>query len=83
MANVGQLIQRMSEYLDKGRPDVKVITVRAKRRTVLKFIKPKWPGGPLLYDGREILTMDAVTRPHPPAMRPKKRRAPDSSGDQP
>jgi hypothetical protein len=73
MNNIGTLIERMSEYLDKGRPDVKVITVRARRATVVKFVKPAWWGGPLIVNGREIVTKDPVPRPNPPKKARKKR----------
>lgn len=73
MANVGVMIERMSDYLNKGRPEVKQITVKCRRATAVKFIKPKWPGGPLLFHGREIVTLDPVTRPNPP--KPKKPKA--------
>lgn len=81
MANVGALIERMSDYLDKGRPDVKRIVVRCQRQTVVRFIKAPWPGGPLLYKGREIVTKDPVTRPHPPKPKKKKKESsPSISG---
>lgn len=73
MANIGVMIERMSEYLDKGRPDVKVITAKCRRATAIRFVKPRWPGGPLVFKGREIVTMDPVTRPQPPAPKKPKR----------
>lgn len=73
MSNIGTLIERMSDYLDKGRPDVNVITVKCRRQTVLRFMKPEWWGGPIKVNGREIVTMDPVPRPHPPK-KPRKRR---------
>jgi hypothetical protein len=71
MNNIGTLIQRMSDYLDKGRPEVKTITVRARRTTVQRFVKPAWWGGPLLVKGREIVTLDPVPRPEPPKKKRK------------
>jgi hypothetical protein len=66
MANIGVLLQRMSDYLDKGRPDVKVITVKCRRQTAQRFAKAKWWGGPLEYHGREVVTIDPIPRPSPP-----------------
>ncbi len=73
MANIGALIERMSEYLDKGRPDVKAITVKCRRATVVKFVKPAWWGGPIMVNGREVVTMDPVPRPTPPKKARKQR----------
>lgn len=77
MPNVGELIRRMSDYLDKGRPEVKRIVVRCRRQSVLNAIteRPKWRGGPIYFNGREIVTNDPVPRPFPPKPRKKKKSA--------
>jgi hypothetical protein len=71
---MGIQLQRMTEYLNKGRPGVTTITLKCRRKSALRFAKPKWPGGPLYYEGREIVTSDPVTRPNPPPP-PKKTKA--------
>ena len=58
MANssVGDLLWRMSTYLDVSRPEVKSITVNCVRRTALRNgAKPKKRGGPLYYREREVI----------------------------
>lgn len=60
MANCAQILRRMSDYLDAGRPEVKVITMNVKRKTALKAgAKPINRGGPLYFRGREIITLEA------------------------
>ena len=84
MANVGEMIRRMSEYLDKGRPEVKRIVVNCRRQSVLNAIveRPKWRGGPLMYQGREIVTKDPVPRPEPPPPpKAKKKRGANTSSE--
>jgi len=80
MANVGTLIERMSEYLDTaGRPGADRIRVLVRRATVVKFIKPEWWGGPLKIGGREIITLDPVPRPSPPRKARKPRKPKETS----
>jgi hypothetical protein len=82
MANIGILLQRMSDYLDKGRPDVKVITVKCRRQTAQRFARAKWWGGPLEFNGREVITMDPAPRPYPPTkVRKSKAHTPTSCPD--
>jgi len=82
MANVEEMIQRMSDYLDKGRPQVSRIVVNCRRQTVIKFLKAKWPGGPIVYRDREIVTKDPVTRPSPPKPKRKKKGAHAVTGNE-
>jgi hypothetical protein len=70
--NVGALIERMSDYLDKGRPSVQKIVVRCRRSSVMRYVKPAWRGGPLKAGDREIVTLDPVPVPVKPE--PKKRK---------
>jgi hypothetical protein len=56
MASLRKLLENMSDYLDRGRPDVPAITLRCKRPTAMRAgAKPKKRGGPLYFRGREIV----------------------------
>ncbi len=66
MSNIRTMVERMSDYLDAGRPGVKSITLKARRRTVMRYFEAKWRGGPIEYRGRELVTLDPVNCPQPP-----------------
>lgn len=54
-------IERLSDWYDANRPDVKVLRVEATKETVLRLFKPLAKGGPPQYRGREIICLRQST----------------------
>ena len=58
-------IERLSNWYDAHRPEVKIIRVNVKRATLLSWLDPfnlshTDPARPLMYRGRRILCKDEV-----------------------
>lgn len=55
MANAKTLAERLSDWYDKHKPDVKTIKVNLTRASCMKWARPLERGGSLYFRGREIL----------------------------
>lgn len=62
MTTTAVLLERLSDWYDKHKPDVKEIRVNLTRASCMKFVKPQKRGGALIYRGRQLI--------HKPVKRP-------------